>query len=215
MNKQYNVDDILLEIKSKKKQGSAGISAPAGFPMTKKAEAPKAAEPVQEEPKENPLTGFQFNVGSPVKEKEEKPNIDAFSFKKTVSVPKEELPVKKQETFKVTIPEEEKKKEVDYNKYFTNLKDDNEADSFKFKTPAFTPDVDPMEATREVSFKSPVSEPQAQKPAQKAPFKLNFNFDEDEEKTTVIPPVSEKPKSIFAAEMLGEEEPKRGFFSRI
>ena len=50
MNKQYNVDDILLEIKSKKKQGSAGISAPAGIPMTKKAEAPKAAEPVQEEP---------------------------------------------------------------------------------------------------------------------------------------------------------------------
>ena len=28
MNKQYNVDDILLEIKSKKKQGSAGITAP-------------------------------------------------------------------------------------------------------------------------------------------------------------------------------------------
>ena len=96
MNKQYNVDDILLEIKSKKKQGSAGISAPAGFPMTKKAEAPKAAEPVQEEPKENPLTGFQFNVGSSVKDKEEKPNIDAFSFKKIVSAPKEELPVKKQ-----------------------------------------------------------------------------------------------------------------------
>lgn len=214
MNKQYNVDDILLEIKSKKKQGSAGISAPAGFPMTKKAEAPKAAEPVQEEPKENPLTGFQFNAGSSVKEKEEKPNFDAFSFKKTVSVPKEELPVKKQETFKVTIPEEEKKKEVDYNKYFTNLKDDNEADSFKFKTPAFTPDVDPMEATREVSFKSPVSEPQAQKPAQKAPFKLNFNFDEDEEKTTVLPPVSEKPKSIFPDEMLEEEEPKKGFFRR-
>ncbi len=209
MNKQYNVDDILLEIKSKKKQGSAGISAPAGFPMTKKTEPEKEAVKVSEPVKENPLTGFHFNVDSEAKP--EKPSVDAFSFKKSVA-PKEELPVKKQETFKVTIPEEEKK-EVDYNKYFTNLKDDSDEDSFKFKTPAFTPEVDPMEATREVSLHHE-EPPQPPKPAQKAPFKLNFNFDEDEEKTTVIPPVSEKPKSIFPDEMLEDDEPKKGLFHR-
>ena len=221
MNKQYNVDDILLEIKSKKKQGSTGVAAPVGFPMTKKAESVSVAEPVKaEEPvkaaeplKENPLTGFNFNTGSYGKAQEEKVLEDSFSFKKSVSAPKEEIPVKKQETFKVTIPEEEKK-EVDYNKYFTNLKDDNEADSFKFKTPAFTSEVDPMEATREVSLKDTAPSIQQPKPAQKAPFKLNFNFDEDEEKTTVIPPIAEKPKSLFPDEMLEEEEPKKGLFRR-
>ena len=48
MNKQYNVDDILLEIKSKKSKQPAA-SVPAGFPL-------KKAEPVKAElPKEEPV----------------------------------------------------------------------------------------------------------------------------------------------------------------
>ena len=47
MNKQYNVDDILLEIKSKKSKQPAA-SVPAGFPL-KKAE-PVKAELTKEEP---------------------------------------------------------------------------------------------------------------------------------------------------------------------
>ncbi|MBQ8599578.1 MAG: hypothetical protein IJ411_05630 [Oscillospiraceae bacterium] len=249
MNKEYNVDDILLEIKAKKKQGAAGVTAPAGFPVTKKAEPTPKTEPVKsfEPVKGNPLTGFNFNtavtaeskadtkIEEPVAEKKiifpteevktqpkaetpSSPTGEGFSFKKTVSVPKEELPVKRKETFKVTIPEEESKNDVDYNKYFTNLKDENEADSFRFKSPAapaFTPEVDPMEATREVSF-SGGTQPAVQpvKPVQKAPFKLNFNFDDEDNSPAESAASAPTKKSLFPDEMLDEEEPKKGLFRR-
>ena len=220
MNKQYNVDDILLEIKSKKQQGSSGISAPIGFPVTKKSEPVKVDEPIKIENSVQERSKIDFNFTAPVKEEAKKAewetsapaNNEGFTFKKTTSAPVEELPVKKKETFKVTIPEE-KKAEVDYNKYFTSLKDDKEEDIFKFKTPAFTPEVDPMEATREVSFKEPAAAPQQSKPVQKAPFKLNFNFDEDDA-TPAEAAAPEKPKGLFPAEMMEEEEPKRGLFRR-
>ena len=76
MNKQYSVDDILLEIKAKKSKQGTNNSVPAGFPV-KKAEAPVVneavqetiANPVKEAVKESsPLDGFHFNAQSAPKE---------------------------------------------------------------------------------------------------------------------------------------------------
>lgn len=249
MNKEYNVDDILLEIKTKKKQGAAGVTAPMGFPVTKKTEpvqkteTTKSAEAVQKSP---PLS-FNFNTAMTAESKIEKkakepvaerkitfqaeemktqtkadipssPTEEGFSFKKTVSVPREEPPAKKKETFKVTIPEDDSQSAVDYNKYFTNLKDEHESDRFQFKTstaaPTVPPEVNPMEATREVSFSATQPAAQPIKPAQKAPFKLNFNFDDEDNGPTKTAEGAATKKSIFPDEMLDEKEPKKGFFRR-
>ena len=226
MNKQYNVDDILLEIKAKKSKQPAS-SVPAGFPL-KKAEAP-AAEPVKTQPvkeeavKAAPQDDFFFNYKreevkpEPPKAEAPKEESSAFSFNTAVSAPKTEeaVPVKKKETFKITLPDETEdvpdlkpKADLDYNKYFSNVKEDE--DSFQFKTPGSAPKADPMEATRVVSFPE---ESRQDKPAQKAPFKLNFNFDdEDSEPQLPEEPVSDK-KSLFPDEML-EDEPKKGFFGK-
>lgn len=234
MNKQYSVDDILLEIKSKKSKQGAGSSLPAGFPI-KKAETPAVSEPVQkavaESVKESAPAeeSFHFDLKDITKElpKEETMPAEArkeespFQFKtsktaenKSADVP----PVKKQETFKVTIPDE-KRDDLDYDKYFSNLKE-NSSGGFQFKNtePVFTPEADPMEATREVSLgdvtatpqHTPIIPPVPEKPA-KAPFKLNFNFDDDEE--TAPAATENKQKGLFPEEML-EEEPKGGFFRK-
>jgi len=234
MNKQYSVDDILLEIKAKKSKQGTNSNLTAAFPM-KKAETPAVKEPVQEAVKESakepsPLEGFRFDAQSfakeePKKEPKEEPVKVAspFTFKmeKTTEAKGEEVaPVKKKETFKVTIPDEERD-DLDYDKYFSNLKENKPEDSFRFKNtePVFTPEVDPMEATREVSLSDVTVSPQhtpaaptiPEKPAAKAPFKLNFNFDDDEPAAETTAP--EKPKGLFPEEMLEEEE-KGGFFKR-
>ena len=146
MNKQYNVDDILLEIKSKKSKQPAA-SVPAGFPLKKaepvKAELPKE-EPVKAEaPKSTVQDDFflKFKEQEPKQEapkpveapKAEENNV--FSFNKAVSAPKveEAAPVKKKEAFKITLPDEAEdipdlkpKGDLDYNKYFTSVKEDEE-----------------------------------------------------------------------------------------
>ena len=224
MNKQYNVDDILLEIKSKKSKQPAA-SVPAGFPLKKaepvKAELPKE-EPVKADaPKSTVQDDFflKFKEQEPKQEapkpveapKAEENNV--FSFNKAVSAPKmeEAAPVKKKEAFKITLPDEAEdipdlkpKGDLDYNKYFTSVKEDE--DSFRFKTADAQPKAPAMEATRVVNFNE---NEQQEKPAQKAPFKLNFNFDDDEPAQEAAP----APKGLFPDEML-EDEPKKGFFGR-
>lgn len=228
MNKQYSVDDILLEIKAKKSKQGANSSLPAGFPV-KKAE-PAVKEPVQESPKETVKETVKevvedelfLNLSKAMEEPDEQEE-PAFSFKNvsvTESKTDEVAPVKKKETFKVTIPDEERD-DLDYDKYFSKLQNSS-ADSFQFKNtePAFTPEADPMEATREVSLgdvtatplSAPAATPVPEKPAAKAPFKLNFNFDDDEVDVPAEKP-AEKPKGLFPEEML-EEEPKGGFFKK-
>lgn len=263
MNKDYNVDDILLEIKAKKKQGSAGATAPAAFPVSKKS----ASSPVTEgsaktsskptvpsfEPVEpntghiqkevKPIASTSVNEASSsiFSQETTAPSAnEGFSFQSAVpsTTPKasvsksnsdqptfvfnttESTPVKKKEAFKVTIPEDEPEPKVDYNKYFSNIKEESN-DRFQFKTtskektPAFTMDNDSMDATRELSFgnESPVS---AAKPAQKAPFKLNFNFDDENTEEPASPATSSisKNRGLFPEEMLDEEEPKKGLFRR-
>ncbi len=286
MNKEYNVDDILLEIKAKKsKQGQSGstgqqkASVPAGFPPIKKAEIPSAPVSAEPQPVKAADPAEKFSVSSDEKqpksdktesekqENQNKQSMDSFVFH-SASVPnsvskqsevgktetkKEPLfpelkqnleeddgevggfsfgqakipgkqekipvqepaapvnPVKKKETFKVTLPDEAEEGPLDYQKYFTNLKEEDE-DTFRFNTAAPAADRSPMEATREVSLPDSGSSPE--KPAQKAPFRLNFNFDEeDETPQEPLESVSQKPKGLFPQEML-EEEPEKGFFAR-
>ena len=266
MSKEYNVDDILLEIKAKKSKQGQQTAVPAGFPPLKKTEpAVTAAEPVTTQPepvKEEAKVSSDTFVFKPIKTTEKQPETKAddllaglklnlseesdsapaqesegFSFnlnmEKTAKAeaPKavEEVPVKKKETFKVTIPEEKEESDspLDYKKYFSSLNQQDEEDSFQFKTPAtpaFTPEVDPMEATREVSIgKDSAAVPE--KSAKKEPFKLNFNFDDEEAlgetPTTVAAAaaassaaVPKKQNGLFPEEMLEEEEPKRGLFGQ-
>ncbi len=248
MNKQYNVDDILLEIKAKKSKQSPQNASPVTFPVSKKAEAAPikatapgapapsrdsfnfnlntAAQPAapakQEEPapaKNDPMFGdLKLDLSLEKEEKKAAPT-DGFHFRSDLSVPKtetkapEEPPVvKKKENFKITLPEEEspkaEEKSMDYNRYFTSVKEED-TDSFRFRT-------DTLDATRVVSLNEEKAAPApAAATDKKAPFKLNFNFDEDssEQATTVIDPSVQK-KSLFPDEMLEEEPKKRGFFGR-
>ncbi|MBP1581255.1 MAG: hypothetical protein J6A26_02495 [Oscillospiraceae bacterium] len=224
MNKNYNVDDILLEIKAKKsRQGSsAATTIPAAFPASKKAEAPLVNQPKQEaaaeapkapetpSPKESSLDSFHFESSSAASVQPTKTVVE------TVRVSTPAPALTKKETFKVSIPEDDG---LDYQKYFSNLQDEGEDDSFRFQTDAapssFVPEADPMEATREVSFQGSTPPPPVpEKAANKAPFKLNFNFDEDDsDNSPVEEPQGKLKGGLFPEEMM-EEEPKRSLFGR-
>ncbi len=160
---------------------------------------------LESEKKERPKKGFSFSFKNGKSEK-------ASDFK----LEDEKPAAPKKEKFKVDIPDDDapiKKADsgsVDYNRYFTPVKDEEpEAhESFRFKS-------EPMDATRVVDIHE--EQPVKRAESKKAPFKLKYNLDDDaisEQSTTVIDPISAKQSGLFPDEMLEEEKPKKGFFRR-
>lgn len=168
------------------------------FGQPKAAEKPVVSEPapkaeLKPEPKPFKLNFQEEAASAPAPTPAPKAQPEA---PKPTAQPKEKKP------FKVTLPEDEE--ELDYSKYFGNLTQEEPGESFRFQD-ASQPEPDPMGATREVNFGGSLP-----KTGEKAPFKLNFNFDEDEEDSA---PAAQTPprKSLFPDEMMEEEEPKGRF----
>ena len=265
MSKDYNIDDILLEIKAKKsRQGQKGETGEAWVPEKQpeyqEPEPPKEPEtfrfqwqdepqtettgekftirlpdeepeepsrpvrmpepekPAAEKP-EGTFTGFSFGTLEPEKEEKTSAN-ETFAFRQPDVMPASEHKlVKPGETFKVTLPDEGKKLNLDYDKYFDQMDDEpqdkKEEDSpFQFHQTSFAPPLDVMEATREVPTRnSGLSMPQDSGET-KEPFRLNFNLDDDldepEADLSDLTPPSELHKGgLFPSEMLDEDHKEK------
>ncbi len=239
MNKQYNVDDILLEIKAKKSKQGPQTSNPVTFPVSKK---PAASAPVIPEKTEAPVTdsnSFNFrNTPSPAKteqarsqnmdalladlkldqEKEDKAtaSADGFNFKLDLSAPKE-----KAEEKLVFAEEAAPKKKENFKITIPDEEPKTEEkamDYNRYFTSVKEEDADsfrfqtaPLEATRVVNLDD---EKKAAAPAEtndkKAPFKLNFNFDGDSVSEPTTAIDPPSPKPKgLFPEEMLDEEPKK------
>lgn len=216
MNKEYDIDDILLDIKAKKsKQGVP----PVNFPVKNSAKtefsekqnlAPdiqqnliqekisseeiKFEEKVQEK-KDDLFSAFNFNLDDAPKftpQKEEK--TESFSFEKNSSFSETS---KQREYFKVTLPEENSEENLDYSKYFNNLKEEPKTKEepkikteFKFKINS----SENAESEGGFQFKDNSSEPPKEK---NQGFNFNFNIKEDTSVTPVVQQETAAPKITF------------------
>ncbi len=191
MSKQYNVDDILLEIKAKKSKQSTTNPSPVTFPVTKKAEtiastpiAPEAPEISKAEPRM-----LDFDLANPKTETAKKTLNFNFEEKNPES-PKKAADF----DFKIDAekPEKPKAEKLDLNFGLDNKKVEAPKNDFKFNF-----DVDQAEKSQNTykfsteKIEIPKDELNFNLKSKKteAP-KIDLNFGLDSEKT-------ERPKKAF------------------